>query len=260
MTFEDFEVRARSYYDRSKLGADPMKRVLADIPGLYKHELAVASKCLKEVKSTRKTFAAGKYFGPTNHAASDVVEGVVDRNPVKATSLSIPIFALLRSGDNNGTSSAEEQKAPRSVRHPFRHMLLQMTGIPKDEGINECSHLSSRALRLSNNHLIRSLLQYTNILSSDHSRDHRQVVARIVDDTTDLKPFVHVPEVWALTVNMCKPATRPDETTSVNGTEMFDRYHHHLCTSQYPGSLWREYKIETSTREGQKGNCQIHEP
>jgi hypothetical protein len=235
-----------------------VKRVVAGTPGLYKHELAVASKCLKEVKSMRKTFAGGKYFGPTNHAASDVLESVVDRNPVKATFLSIPIFALLQNGDNDRISSAGGQTAPRSVRHPFLDMLRQMMGIRENEAVNQRSPLSSRALRLSDKHPIRSLLQYTNILSADHARDHQQVVASMVDDATDLKPFVHVPEFWALTVNMCKPAIHQDATTNVGGTEIFDRYHHHVRTFQHPGPLWREHKIETSTREGQKGNSQIY--
>jgi hypothetical protein len=242
----------------ASLAANPMKKVLVGTPGLYKHELAVASKCLKEVKSARKTFAGGKYFGPTNHAASDVLESVVDRNPVKATFLSIPIFALLRSGDNDGTSSADGQTASRSGQRPFRDMLRHLIGIPKEEGDNERSPPSSRALRLSNKHPIRSLLQYTNILSADHTRDHRQVVTSMVDEAPDVKPFVHVPELWALTVNMCEAAPYPHGTMHVGCANLFNRYYYHLCTFQYPGSLRREHKSETSTRGGQKSNCEIY--
>lgn len=70
---------------------------------------------------------------------------------------------------------------------------------------------NSQVLRSSDQHPIRSLLQYSNILAKDTQRDKRQVVTRdeVEDDgqaSNHDKPFIHVPEIWMLVINMCKLA------------------------------------------------------
>lgn len=141
---------------------------------LYTHEAAVASKCLKEVALKRRTFARGKYFGPYIHQASLPYGSEVEVLPVSATFLSFPIFALMNIPHYGGEV-----------------------------------HAKSRDLRSSDQHPIRSLLQYSNILAKTTKRDTRQVVTRdeLEDDgqaPNHDKPFVHVPELWALVINMCK--------------------------------------------------------
>ena len=64
--------------------ADTVKKVLDITLGLYPHERAVASKCIKEAKMTRRSFARGKYFAPFVHEAADIVGSPVERCPVKA--------------------------------------------------------------------------------------------------------------------------------------------------------------------------------
>ena len=128
----------------------------------------MASKCLKEAKMNRRKFARGKYFVPFVHETSDITGDDVDRYPVKARFLTVPIFALFAD-----TLNAED--------------FFSMGG---------------RSLRSSDRHPIRSLLQYSNILALDSNRDYRQAITKVDDDEHDTKMFVHVPEFWALTVNM----------------------------------------------------------
>jgi hypothetical protein len=141
---------------------------------LYTHEAAVASKCLKEAALRRRTFARGKYFGPYIHQASLPYGSEVEVLPVSATFLSFPIFALLNIPHYGGDVDA-----------------------------------NSRDLRSSDQHPIRSLLQYSNILAKTTQRDTRQVVTRdeVEDDgqaPNHDKPFIHIPEIWTLVINMCK--------------------------------------------------------
>jgi Mg2+ and Co2+ transporter CorA len=93
----------------------------------------------------------------------------VERVPIKATFISVPIFALMQKSNEN---------------------------LP---------YLNRHALRTPARHPIRSLLQYSNILALDTERDKRQVIVvnRLgEDDLADSKPFIHVPEMWALVINM----------------------------------------------------------
>ena len=177
--------------------------MVADTPGLYTHEAAVASKCLEEVKLARKTFARGKYFGHKIHEASDILGNAVDKVPVKATFLSFPIFALLESYDVNQLPLSDTNSASHSHRRSPLSLLRHLLCIRNHDNSHHFSHFSSRAQRVSSNHPVRSLSQYSNILAADHSRDHQQVIVRTQDGGNGAKPFIHVPEIWALTINMC---------------------------------------------------------
>jgi hypothetical protein len=163
----------------------------------------VASKCLEEVKLARRTFARGKYFGHKIHEASDVLGNAVDKVPVKATFLSFPIFALLESDDVNQLPLSDTHSVSNSHGRSLLSLLRHLLCVRNHHKGRHFSHCSSRAERVSSKHPVRSLSQYSNILAADHSRDHQQVIARTQDGEDGTKPFIHVPEIWALTINMC---------------------------------------------------------
>lgn len=131
----------------------------------------------------RLIYAGGKYFEPFIHQASTVVEKGGDSAPVKATFVSIPILAL------------------------YADLVAQ-----------EKSYPSSRELRQSDKHPIRTLLQYSNILAIDSKRDGRQVINQLDRDSTSSSTFIHVPEFWALIINMYTIITcAPFEVTDLCG-------------------------------------------
>ena len=76
-----------------------------------------------------------------------------------------------------------------------------------EEAYSQNNHreLASRELRKRDGHPIRTLMEYMNILAIDNERDWQQAIIRLEDehheDDQD-RPFIHVPEFWALIVNM----------------------------------------------------------
>ncbi|ERF75236.1 hypothetical protein EPUS_00028 [Endocarpon pusillum Z07020] len=209
--------------DTASINFADFEKVLNDTRVLYTHEAAVASKCLKEVALNRRTFARGKYFGPYIHQASLPYGSEVEVLPVSATFLSFPIFALM------------------SIPHYGGDV-----------------HANSRNLRSSDQHPIRSLLQYSNILAKTTKRDTRQVVTRdeVEDDgqaPNHDKPFIHVPEIWALVINMytiitCAPFSldelccdnvkvhnppRQDQKVLVKYTDLHGRLHDFRCRTWF---------------------------
>jgi hypothetical protein len=155
--------------EQNSISFEDFEKVVDKDQGLYEDEAAVASKCVREAKLLRRTFGRGKYFEPTVHEVSDVMGTEVEKVPIKATFISVPILALMK-------------------------------------GSNESlPYLNRHALRTPARHPIRSLLQYSNILALDTERDKRQVtvVTKLGEDEhADTKPFIHVPELWALVINM----------------------------------------------------------
>lgn len=126
----------------------------------------MASKCLKEVKLMRKSFMRGRYFGRLVHQTSTEVGNVVERAPVKAMFLSMPYFELMK-------MKSEES--------------------------------DTREMRPANIHPVRSLLEYSNILAIDSERDRHQAITKLDSNRYfDSDEFIHVPEFWALVINMCK--------------------------------------------------------
>lgn len=155
--------------EQGSISFEDFEKVLDKDQGLFEDEAAVASKCVREAKLMRKNWARGKYFEPVVHEVEDVMGTEVERVPIKATFISVPIFALMK-------------RSNESLPYLNRH-----------------------ALRTPARHPIRSLLQYSNILALDTDRDRRQVVVVTKlgeDEHADIKPFIHVPELWAVVINM----------------------------------------------------------
>jgi hypothetical protein len=142
---------------------------VSSTPGLYQDEIAVATRALKDAKRARKMSVRGRYFDHTIYPASTILEKGGEKAPVKATFMSMPVFALFQD------STAD--KAPKL-------------------------YPSSKEIRTSDHHPIRSLLQYSNILAIDSSRDRLQVVTNGAAEQDAIPPFIHVPELWALVINM----------------------------------------------------------
>jgi hypothetical protein len=59
--------------EASSISFEDFENVLDKDQGLYEDEAAVASKCVREAKLLRRTFARGKYFEPSVHEVSDVM-------------------------------------------------------------------------------------------------------------------------------------------------------------------------------------------
>lgn len=137
--------------------------------GLYYEELAIATRCLEEIRRERKQSARGRYFESTVHRATvDYTDGE-QQAPLSATFISIPIFARLQS----------------------------TTG-----GAYRAVYPSSQDMQNSDVHPVRSLLQYSNILAVDDVRDHSQVITKMDLPPSEAISFIHVPELWALSINM----------------------------------------------------------
>jgi hypothetical protein len=172
--------------------------VLNNTPDLWKYEVAVASKCMKEVKLKRKGFAGGKYYEPTVYQAHGVLSAsAVEKVPVHATFLSMPIFAVLPSGLQN-------ESRPTASNYPMQSLWRYISRPFEDDNDAGLPYWNSRDLRSSRVHPIRSLLQYYNIVAIDDERDRRQVITKFARDANDQEGYIHVPEFWALTINMCK--------------------------------------------------------
>jgi hypothetical protein len=172
--------------------------VLNNTLNLFHHEAAVASKCLKEAKLKRKAFAGGKYYEPIVHQAPGVLSAsAVENSPVRATFLSMPIFAVL-------PSRLQHESRPIASNYPMQSLWRYISKPFEDDDDAGLPYWNRYDLRPSRVHLIRSLLQYYNIVAIDDERDRRQVITKFARDTNDQEGCIHVPEFWALTVNMCK--------------------------------------------------------
>ena len=144
----------------------------------------------------RHTFVKGKYFDPIVHQAKDSVEVGGQKTVVKATFISIPVFSSMRSQE----PMPKHRHDYSFFRKPFRRLFYDEIyyHTTRDE------HLANKEVRWHNDHPIRTLMQYANTLAMDSSRDLQQVVIKLGDDNSSRPPFIHVPEFWALVINMCK--------------------------------------------------------
>jgi hypothetical protein len=202
ISFEDFEV---SGLHERIAATNCRKDVLYKTPGLWDYEVAVASKCIKEVKLKRKSFARGRYYGPTVHQAHSVLSAsAVEKVPVHATFLSMPIFAVLPSYQ----SGLQIQSQPTPL-HQVMKSLWPYFSMPSDDEDVDLPYWDNRDLRSSREHPIRSLLQYYNIVAIDDERDRRQVITKFARDVSDEDGYIYVPEIWALTINMCEDLKLP---------------------------------------------------
>ena len=167
----------------SPVNLSEFENAISTMTGLYEDEMAVATKCLHEARSARKMSALGRYFDQTIYQSRTVLKNAGDSAPVQATFVSIPVFALFPDQGITGHKS----------RYP-----------------------SSKAIRSSDYHPIRSLLQYSNILAIDGERDRQQVVTRIKERYTDKESFVHG-KFYFLTLALAGLATaggrRADDST-----------------------------------------------
>ena len=149
--------------------ADHCQRIIANTEGLYNEEIAVATKCLKEVRMHRKISARGRYFDHTISQASTIYKKGGEQAPVKATFISMPVFAVLE--DQCSNAGPSQYPTSKDIRH-------------------------------SDHHPIRSLLQCSNILAIDSERDRGQVIMKMDEEAEKAKHFIQVPEIWALIINM----------------------------------------------------------
>lgn len=83
--------------------------------------------------------------------------------------------------------------------------------MPLSDEDAELPYWNNRDLRSSREHPIRSLLQYYNIVTIDDERDRRQVITKFARDVNDEDGYIHVPEIWALTINMCEDLKLPGD-------------------------------------------------
>lgn len=157
------------------------KDVLHKTPGLWDHEVAVVSKFIREVKLKRKSFARGKYYGPTIYQAHSVLSArAVAKVPVHAAFLSMPVFAVLPSA-HSGLQNESRPTASHPRMQSFWQYLSMSFG-DEDAELpywNDCDRRSSR----------------------------EQVITKFARDTADEGGYIHVPEFWALTISMCEELT-----------------------------------------------------
>jgi hypothetical protein len=182
------------------------QRILDSSPGLYPHEHDVAAKVLEDVRNMGHAFGRGRYFEPMVHQVKEapVVSG--QKTEVKATFISIPIFCAMRSQE-----SETKQTEYGRFRKPLQRIFENIHRLVHEEKYtsHRQHHLASRKLRLRNDHPIRSLMQYANILALDNSRDRQQAIVRLEDYDGSQQAFIHVPEFWALIINNCKSCLAP---------------------------------------------------
>lgn len=144
------------------------QRRVGQTQDLFEEELAVATRCLEHVRRHRKISARGRYFEHTVYRAETDHKVGEQQTPIRATFISIPLFALLKatdSGTGNYPSSGEIRAS--DLLHP-----------------------------------LRTLLQYSNHLAIDDERDHQQVITKLDRNAGRKKAFIQVPELWSLVINM----------------------------------------------------------
>ena len=178
-----------------------LQRILDNSPGLYSHEHDVATKVLEEVKHMRHVFAKGRYLEPMVHQVKETPEVAGQKTEVKATFISIPVFCSMRTQEPETKHHHDYGVFRRPLQRLFEsiHRLVH-----EEEHLRvRHRHLASKELRTRNDHAIRTLMQYANILALDSSRDQQQAIIRLGDDGSSRQPCVHVPEFWALIINNC---------------------------------------------------------
>ena len=173
--------------------------ILHKSPGLYPHEHDTALRCLEEVKNIRRVFAKGKYFEPDVHQVKQDVEVAGQKTEVKATFVSMPVFSSMRS-----TESHKHHRSYGPLRKPLQTVFEKLFKFATAEDYEKTQHhhLASKVLRSHSGHPIRSLMEHRNLLAVDHSRDFQQAVIKLEEDEDSGQPFIHVPEFWALIINM----------------------------------------------------------
>ena len=174
-------------------------RILDNSPGLYPHEHDVATKVLEEVNHIRHSFARGKYFEAMTHQVKEAPEVGGQKTEVRATFVSMPIFCSMRTQE----PVPKHHHDYSMLRKPFQRIFESIHHLVHSEQYTRKRHhhAANAQLRMRNEHPIRSLMQYANILALDKSRDRQQAVIRLGDDDDEHQPFVHVPEFWALIIN-----------------------------------------------------------
>ena len=148
------------------------KKRVEEVPDLLEEEIAVATHCLDEVQRQRRVSARGRYFEKTVHESKVISELGAESTSITAMFVSMPIFASLPSSANDVAS----------------------TGYP-----------SSTNIRTSDDHPLRTLLQYSNSLALDDERDKSQVMIKLTKlerPPRASKLYVQVPELWALVINL----------------------------------------------------------
>jgi hypothetical protein len=149
---------------------DKFKDFVQTYKDLDSIELAVATKCLEEVRKKRKQSVRGCHFDSLVHMAKKESAAGGQKVPICATFVSIPVLALF---DTDATD-CDGDKYP-----------------------------SSRNIRLSDDFPIRALLQYSNLLNTGYQRDREQVITRLdLDEEPERMTIVQVPELWAIVINM----------------------------------------------------------
>lgn len=136
-------------------------RILHNSPRLYPHEHDVAAKALDEVKQMRHVFARGGYFEPMVHQVKETHELSGQKTEVKATFISIPVFCAMR----NQEPEAEHHHDYGVLRKPLQSIFERTHRMVHEEEYSRTRHRdqASKEIRMRNDYLIRSLMQYANI-------------------------------------------------------------------------------------------------
>ena len=150
----------------------------------------------------RHVFARGRYFEPMVHQVKETHELSGQKTEVKATFISIPVFCAMRSQE----PATEHHHDYGVLRKPLQSIFERTHRMVHEEEYSRSRHRdqASREIRMRNDHPIRSLMQYANILALDNSRDGQQAILRLEDEDGSQQPFIHVPEFWALIINNCE--------------------------------------------------------
>lgn len=150
----------------------------------------------------RHVYAKGRYFEPLVHQVKASPEVSGSKTEVKATFISIPIFCSMRSRGGSDGQDDEFGWFRKPLQRIFDSLHLRVH--EETHAKNRHRQLASKELRKRNDHPIRSLMQYANILALDTLRDQQQATLRLEDDEGPNPPFIHVPEFWALIINACE--------------------------------------------------------
>jgi hypothetical protein len=150
----------------------------------------------------RHVYAKGRYFDPLVHQITANPEISGQKTAVKATFISLPIFCSMP-----GQETSEDKRDEYGfVREQLQKIFENLHFVAHEEHYARNRHrqLASKEFRKRNDHPIRSLMEYANILALDRSRDEQQATLRLGDAEGPNPPFIHVPEFWALIINNCK--------------------------------------------------------
>jgi hypothetical protein len=139
------------------------------------------------------------------HQVKEAPEVGGQKIEVKATFISIPIFCSMKSPE----PKIQSGHVPGFLQQPFNRLFEKVHRLVHDEDYDykrdDHLHRVNKQAHLRNDHPIRSLMRYANILALDNSRDYKQAILRLGDDVDSTQPpYIHVPEFWALIINHCK--------------------------------------------------------